>query len=77
VGVGQHSLAAQTLKDRGTQPRGETVTLQDYRTATLVSRRPRPRRAPPGFPMISIVDDHEITNNAWRGGASNHDAARR
>jgi alkaline phosphatase D len=74
-GTGQHSLAAKALKDRSTQPPGETVTLQDYRTRYAWYRAdPDLAELHRAFPMISIIDDHEITNNAWREGASNHDA---
>lgn len=73
-GTGEHSQAAKAMADRAALPPGETVTLADYR-ARYADYRADPDLAAlhARLPMISIIDDHEVTNNSWRGGASNHD----
>lgn len=73
-GTGEHSLAARAIATRAALPPGETVTLADYR-ARYADYRADPDLAAlhARFPMISIIDDHEVTNNSWVGGASNHD----
>ena len=54
-------------------PRNETVTLKHYRTRYANYRLdPNLRRAHQQHPFIAIWDDHEFANNAWRGGAENH-----
>ena len=74
-GNGRHSLAALALKERQMRPSHETVTLDDYRTRYAWYRAdPDLAEMHRMFPVISIVDDHEITNNAWVDGASNHQA---
>lgn len=67
------ALAA-LAKTRDVRPSGEAVALADYRL------RYASYRADPGlmelhrrFPMIAVWDDHEVANNSWRNGASNHD----
>ncbi|HEU0043504.1 alkaline phosphatase D family protein [Sphingomonas sp.] len=72
-GNGKHSLAALALKERVMRPAQETVTLDDYRTRYAWYRAdPDLAEMHRRFPVISIVDDHEITNNAWVNGAGNH-----
>jgi alkaline phosphatase D len=72
-GNGTHSLAALALKDRLSRPANETVTLDDYRTRYAWYRAdPDLAELHRMFPMISIIDDHEVANNSWRGGAGNH-----
>lgn len=54
-------------------PRGETVKLGHYRKRYATYRLdPDLRRAHKQHPFIAIWDDHEFANNAWRGGAENH-----
>lgn len=54
-------------------PRNETVTLRHYRTRyALYHLDPNLRRAHQQHPFITIWDDHEFANNAWKGGAENH-----
>jgi hypothetical protein len=58
---------------RGVLPAAETVALADYRArygsyradADLAALHAR-------HPMISVWDDHETANNAWRDGARGH-----
>jgi alkaline phosphatase D len=55
------------------KPPHETITLLDYRTRhnqykADIDLRELHRQ----HPMIAVWDDHEITNNAWKDGAENH-----
>ena len=57
-------------------PTREITSLDDYRL------RHRQYKSDPGsramhaaHPLIAVWDDHETANNAWEGGAENHDAA--
>jgi alkaline phosphatase D len=61
---------------RSYDPPHEIVSLDDYR------RRYAHYRADADLqelhrqhPMIAVWDDHELTNNAWKSGAENHDPA--
>lgn len=58
---------------RAPVPNREIFSLGDYRARHAQYKRDADlatlhRR----HPMIAVWDDHEIANNAWRGGASNH-----
>lgn len=54
-------------------PRNETVTLKHYRTRYAnYHLDPNLRAAHQQHPFITIWDDHEFANNAWRNGAENH-----
>jgi len=55
------------------EPRKEAVTLDDYRIRYATYRSdPDLQEAHRLHPFISIWDDHELTNDAWSGGAANH-----
>jgi alkaline phosphatase D len=57
-------------------PAHETVSLDDYRTHHATYRLdPNFRRAHQQHPFITVWDDHESANDAWTGGAENHDPA--
>lgn len=59
--------------DRVTQPAGETVTLEDYRTRFARYRSdPSLQALHARMPLIAVWDDHEFANNAWVNGAENH-----
>jgi alkaline phosphatase D len=61
---------------RVTSPAGEIVTLADYRTRYALYRSdPNLQALHARMPWITVWDDHEIANNAWVGGAENHNAA--
>lgn len=61
---------------REPQPRHETVTLEDYRLRHAQYKAdPDSQAMQARHPLIAVWDDHEITNDAWRGGAQNHQAA--
>lgn len=58
---------------RAYDPPHEILTLEDYRRRYAHYRRDNDLRAlHQQHPMIAIWDDHEIANNAWPGGAQNH-----
>ncbi len=64
------------LDDRVPDPDHDCVTVDDYR------RRHRQARSDPdaldlhaAHPMVAIWDDHDLADNAWRGGAKTHDPA--
>lgn len=55
-------------------PRGETVTLDDYRARYATYRLdPHLRKAHQMHSFIVVWDDHEFANDAWTTGAENHD----
>lgn len=58
---------------RSVLPDHEMVTLADYRLRHASYRAdPDLRRLHQYFPMIAQWDDHELANDAWMGGAENH-----
>lgn len=58
---------------RPTQPDTELIRLQDYRGRYAHYRLdPDLQLAHAAHPWIVVWDDHESTNNAWVGGAQNH-----
>lgn len=61
------------LTDRQIKPENEVVTLDDYRmrysTYHLDTNTIRMLQQ---HPLIAVWDDHEFANNAWIGGATNH-----
>ncbi|WP_374661796.1 alkaline phosphatase [Inhella sp.] len=61
---------------RVVQPAKEIVTLDDYRRRYAQYRSdPDLQALHAAHPMIAVWDDHEITNDAWRNGAENHQAS--
>ena len=55
------------------EPRREAVSLSDYRIRYATYRSdPDLQEAHRQHPFIAVWDDHELTNDAWSGGASNH-----
>ncbi len=56
-------------------PAGELLTLADYRLRYQSYRAdPQLQALHAAFPMIANPDDHEGANDAWEGGAQNHQA---
>lgn len=54
----------------------ETVSKGQYRARYSLYRLDEDlRRAHQQHPFINIWDDHEIANDAWKGGAENHNAS--
>lgn len=63
----------QRVAGRLEEPLGETIHLADYRLRYASYRRdPDLLRLHQLYPMIAIFDDHETANDAWKGGAENH-----
>lgn len=72
-GRGTYPSAQQALAGRIIEPAGEIVQLADYRLRHAAYRSdPDLQRLHQLFPMVAMWDDHEITNDAWMGGAENH-----
>ncbi|MFG6443146.1 alkaline phosphatase D family protein [Roseateles sp. LKC17W] len=58
---------------RTPEPAHEMVTLADYRLRHAQYKRDADAQSlHRQHPMIAIWDDHEITNDAWKHGAQNH-----
>ncbi|MEY2882945.1 MAG: hypothetical protein RL490_669 [Pseudomonadota bacterium] len=73
---GIYPSAAETLAGRDIEPASEMVRLDDYRQRYASYRvDPALQELHRLFPMISIWDDHEFANDAWKNGAENHDPA--
>lgn len=73
---GPVGYGAETGRQLGREhvPAKETVTLADYRQRHAQYKADPASQAMHGaHPLIAIWDDHETTNNAWDGGAENHD----
>ena len=52
----------------------ETLTLDDYRRRYALYRTdPQLRALHAAHPFITVWDDHEVANDAYMGGAQNHD----
>ncbi len=61
---------------RVTSPANDIVSLSDYRTRYALYRSDANLQALHArMPWITVWDDHEIANNAWVGGAENHNPA--
>lgn len=73
--VDRSDALADLAAARGIAPKGEAISLADYRLR-YASYRTDPalielhRR----LPMIAMWDDHEVANNSWQHGAKNHGA---
>ncbi len=71
--AGDYPSAKQALPGREIQPAHEIVALADYRLRYAAYRAdPDLQKLHRLFPMIAQWDDHEFTNDAWKGGAENH-----
>jgi alkaline phosphatase D len=61
---------------RAVQPASEVATLADYRTRYAYYRNdPDLQAVHRQHPFIVVWDDHELANDAWSGGAGNHNAS--
>lgn len=73
--IGDYPSLKQAVPGRDIQPVHEMVALADYRLRYAAYRSdPDLARLHALFPMIAQWDDHEMTNDAWKGGAENHNA---
>jgi len=60
---------------RDHEPAHEITSLADYRQRHAQYKAdPLSQRMHARHPLLAIWDDHEVTNNPWRGGAQNHQA---
>ena len=72
-GVGEYATEHAEELSRVPDPPGELMTLSDYRRRHAQYKAdPDSRAMHAAHPIISIWDDHEIANDAWRNGAENH-----
>lgn len=61
------------LPDRVHVPAHEIVSLTDYRQRHAQYRSDTAlQNATAAMPLIAVWDDHETTNDSWKGGAENH-----
>ncbi|HWW55627.1 MAG TPA: alkaline phosphatase D family protein [Sphingopyxis sp.] len=71
--IGDYPSIKQAVPGRDIQPAHEIVALADYRLRYAAYRSdPDLARLHQLFPMIAQWDDHEFTNDTWKGGAENH-----
>ncbi len=62
------------IADRIHEPRHEIVSLGDYRLRHAQYRSDSALQdVTAQMPVIAVWDDHETTNDSWKGGAENHD----
>ena len=61
---------------RKSEPTHELLNLDDYRMRYAQYRRDEDlQEAHRQHPFVCTWDDHELADNAWKGGAENHDSA--
>jgi alkaline phosphatase D len=73
---GTGEFAAGGTAVRVNEPRHEILTLADYRMRhALYKSDPDLRALHARHPFMIVWDDHEVANDAWSGGAENHDPA--
>jgi len=60
---------------RTVEPENEIISLSDYRTRHSHYKLDRDlRNMHQQYPVITVWDDHESANDAWTGGAQNHNS---
>ena len=70
---GTYPSVAETVAGREIEGAGEMLTIDGYRQRYASYRiDPALQELHRRFPMIAIWDDHEFANDAWKGGAENH-----
>ncbi len=70
---GTYPDADMALAERVIEPAGEIIALADYRLRYAAYRSDADlQRLHQLLPMVMMWDDHEIANDAWMGGAENH-----
>lgn len=75
-GPGEYGNGHADTDIRPHRPRHETITLADYRRRHAQYKRDADLQLLHSrTPFIVTWDDHETANDAWRGGAENHDPA--
>jgi alkaline phosphatase D len=75
-GPGTYPSAADALPGRTLAPDHEIVTLPDYHARYATYRAdPALQEVHRVKPFMTVWDDHELTNDAWKDGAQNHQPA--
>ena len=70
---GEYPSLEESVSGRTIVPTTEIIALDDYRARYADYRTdPNLLALHRNFPMISIWDDHEFANDAWKDGAENH-----
>lgn len=71
--LGDYIYEYGTEEVRAPEPLHETLTLEDYRLRYACYRRdPDLQEVHRQHAFIAVWDDHEVANDAWTDGASNH-----
>jgi alkaline phosphatase D len=74
--IGTYPTLKELMPGRLIQPSNEILSLADYRLRHACYRLdPDLQRLHQFYPMIAQWDDHEFANDAWTGGAENHQSA--
>jgi alkaline phosphatase D len=75
-GSGEYGLGMGQVDVRPHDPTHEMVSLEDYRRRYAQYRQDADlQRLHAKYAFISTIDDHEVADNSWDGGAVNHDPA--
>jgi alkaline phosphatase D len=75
-GLGEYATEHAQRLDRVPEPAGSIVTLDEYRKRHAQYKADPDSQAMHGrHPLIAVWDDHELANDAWKGGAQNHSEA--
>jgi alkaline phosphatase D len=70
---GVYPSVKEAMADREINPAGEVIALSDYRVRYANYRSdPDLQEIHRKIPFIVIWDDHEFSNDTWKGGAQNH-----
>lgn len=71
---GKFGFGYDSTVNRVHDPKLEAITLPDYRRRHAQYRLDEDtRKMLQQYPLIAVWDDHEVANDAWIGGADNHD----
>ncbi|MDJ0698962.1 MAG: alkaline phosphatase D family protein [Woeseiaceae bacterium] len=72
-GMGEYATEHAERLDRVPNPTHELLSLSDYRLRHAQYKSdPDSQAMHAAHPLIAVWDDHEIANDAWHGGAQNH-----
>ena len=72
-GPGEYGYGQSNRDIRPHNPKHEMVSLADYRRRHAQYKTdPDLQRLHATYPFVATWDDHEVTNDAWKAGAENH-----
>lgn len=75
-GSGEYGMGRDNVVVRQAEPKNEIVSLADYRVRHATHKAdPDLQKLHARVPFICTWDDHEVANDAYVGGAENHDPA--